>query len=246
MARKKYKTDFYEKKDKENNQSSKGDNTVQTVTKWNKDTILIAGDSILYGIDEKRLSKNGRVNVRLFPGATVDDMYSYLQPLIDKSPSVLILHVGTNNAPTFNPRQILDKMINLKNHVMERLPNCKVLFSTPVMRTENGKATLTIKKINQILHEEIAVDLVDNNNIKEEHPGRKGLHLNGKGIGRFSDKLYFKNKISIWYSMKVQWNFSNPKFQGTDRFVRIREVFELGKFWFKKTKISKLQISNSE
>ena len=161
MVRKKYKTDFYEKKDKENNQASKEDNTVQTVTKWNKDTILITGDSILYGIDEKKLSKNGRVKVRLFPGATVDDMYSYLQPLIDKSPSVLILHVGTNNAPTFNSRQILDKMINLKNHVMERLPNCKVVFSTPVMRTDNGKATLTIKKLNQILHEDIAVDLVN-------------------------------------------------------------------------------------
>ena len=50
ILRKKYKTDFYEKKDKENNQESKEDNTVQTVTKWNKDTILIAGDSILYGM----------------------------------------------------------------------------------------------------------------------------------------------------------------------------------------------------
>ena len=53
MVRKKYKTDFYEKKDKENSQASNEDNTVQTVTKWNKDTILIAGDSVLYGIDEK-------------------------------------------------------------------------------------------------------------------------------------------------------------------------------------------------
>ena len=37
-----------------------------------------------------------------------------------------------------------------------------------------------------MLHGEIAVDLVDNNNIKEENLGRKGLHLNGKGIGRLA------------------------------------------------------------
>ena len=37
----------------------------------------------------------------------------------------------------------------------------------------------------------------------------------------------------------LQWDFSNPNFLGTNRFVRIREVFELGKFLFKMTKISK-------
>ena len=63
------------------------------------------------------------------------------------------------------------------------------------MRTleHNGKATLTIKKINQILHEETAVYLVDINNIKEEHLGRKGQHLNGKLIGRLA--INFISKI---------------------------------------------------
>ena len=40
------------------------------------------------------------------PRKTTPWKYPYLQPLIDKSPSVLILHVGTNNAPTFKfPKQ---------------------------------------------------------------------------------------------------------------------------------------------
>ena len=30
---------------------------------------------------------------------------------------------------------------------------------------------------------------MDNNNIGEAHLGRKGLHLNGKGIGRFALNL---------------------------------------------------------
>ena len=55
--------------------------------------------------------------------------------------------------------------------------------------------------------------------------------------------------VSSTAMFQIQWNFSNPNFQGTDRFVRIREVFELGKFLFKMTKISKFPNSkfpNSE
>ena len=33
---------------------------------------------------------------------------------------------------------------------------------------------------------------MDNNNIGEAHLGRNGLHLNGKGIGRFSLNLISK------------------------------------------------------
>ena len=44
--------------------------------------------------------------------------------------------------------------------------------------------------------------------------------------------------------LQLQWNFSNPNILGTDRFVRIREVFELGKFLFKITKFPNFQIPN--
>ena len=101
-------------------------------TKWNKNTMLVVGDSILYGIEEKRLSSKVQVKVRSFPGATIEDMHSYLLPLIDKSPSVIILHIGTNNSPTSTSREILDKLIGLKLCIAEKLPNCKIIFSTPI------------------------------------------------------------------------------------------------------------------
>ena len=158
-------------------------------TKWNKNTMLVVGDSILYGIEEKRLSSKVQVKVRSFPGATIEDMHSFLLPLIDKSPSVVILHVGTNNAPTSTSSEILDKFIGLKLCIPEKLPKCKIIFSTPITRTDNAKAMLTIKKLNDILREEVNIEIMDNNNIGEAHLGRKGLHLNGKGIGRFDLNL---------------------------------------------------------
>ena len=63
---------------------------------WPKDTILIAGDSMITGINEKRISTNFKsVKVRCFSGATIDDMYFNLIPLLRKRPTALVLHVGT-------------------------------------------------------------------------------------------------------------------------------------------------------
>ena len=65
---------------------------------WPKNTILIAGDSMINGINEKRISANFKsVKVRCFSGATIDDMYFNLIPLLKKKPATLVLHVGTNN-----------------------------------------------------------------------------------------------------------------------------------------------------
>ena len=45
------------------------------------------GDSIIFGIDQQHLSVKGRlVKVQSFPGATINDMYSYTKPLLKKPP----------------------------------------------------------------------------------------------------------------------------------------------------------------
>ena len=49
--------------------------------------MLFVGDSILYGIEETKLSSKVQAKVRLFSGGTIEDMHSYLLPLSDKSPS---------------------------------------------------------------------------------------------------------------------------------------------------------------
>ena len=62
-----------------------------------KNTTLVVGDSMISGIDEKRISKNYCVNVRAFPGATTYDLKDYIKPLLKKSPDNVILRIGTNN-----------------------------------------------------------------------------------------------------------------------------------------------------
>ena len=69
-------------------------------------TTVIVGDSIISGVIEERINKKDRpVKVRNFPGATVPDMVHYLIPIIQKKPSNIILHVGTNDAKIYLPEQ---------------------------------------------------------------------------------------------------------------------------------------------
>ena len=51
---------------------------------------------MISGIDQQRLLIKGRiVKVRSFPGATINDMYDYIRPLLIKAPDNVILHAGT-------------------------------------------------------------------------------------------------------------------------------------------------------
>ena len=57
---------------------------VISVRQWKKGTIVIAGDSILTGIEQKRTSGNRSIKVGNFPATTTHDMYDYLKPLLKK------------------------------------------------------------------------------------------------------------------------------------------------------------------
>ena len=83
--------------------------------KWDKNTTLIVGESMFSGIEERRISKRDRkVKVKNFPGATIDDMYDYIKPLLEKCPDNIILHVGTNNTVN-EPSKILYQKVMLSS-----------------------------------------------------------------------------------------------------------------------------------
>ena len=81
---------------------------------WPKNTILIAGDSMINGINKKCISTNFKsVKVRCFRGVTIDDMYFNLISLLRKKLVVLVLHLGTNNSSNETLFEIYDKMLSL-------------------------------------------------------------------------------------------------------------------------------------
>ena len=81
------------------------------------------------------------------------DMEHYLTPIIQKKPSTIILHVGTNDAKNLPSRTVLDNLLKLKALVIdgESLPTSRVFISTPALRTDDGKAQLTVRQFSKHL-----------------------------------------------------------------------------------------------
>ena len=146
--------------------SSEEKHPVDIVThKWSKNTTLIVGDSMIAGVNESMISRKGRVvKVRPFSGATIEDMYDYLKPILKKCPDNIILHVGTNNAARESPRVVFDKLLSLKSFIEKTLPNCKISISNLIKRTDNNEAAKTVDKVNELLFT-LQLDIVDINNI---------------------------------------------------------------------------------
>ena len=108
----------------------------------------------------------------------------------------MIIHTGTNDAPSSTSREIQDNLLKLKALVNKKLPQCKVWLSTPTLRTDNGKATLTVSQlVNHLLN--LNIDVIDNRNIKNRHLSRKGLHLNDSGSKLLARNFLEKNKIIL-------------------------------------------------
>ena len=95
---------------------------------------------MLPGIEERIISKRGRkVKAKNFPGATIDDMYDYIKPLLKKCPDNIILHVGTNNMINEPSKMVFDKLLNLKKFIEHTLPESNVVISNSITRMKNGK-----------------------------------------------------------------------------------------------------------
>ena len=102
-------------------------------------------------LDQKRLTRHGvNVNVRAFSGSTIENMYSCLIPLLKRKPRYILLHIGTNDAPFKNSNQITNEILLFKKFINHSHPEIAVIFSLPIMRTDNRTAN---KILNQHAHE---------------------------------------------------------------------------------------------
>ena len=169
-----------------NNDNNVSDNgLINPVQKWPNNTLLCVSDSIMINIDEKRLSRKFNTKVRCFSGATVDDMFDYITPLLKKEPDHILLHTGTNNCNFNTSDVILTKILNLKKHIETILPKATVIISQPIVRIDDAKASLTVRHLIDKV-KMLDCKILDNSNINYDHLGNKGLHLNGRGTGRLA------------------------------------------------------------
>ena len=131
-------------------------------------TCVLMGDSILNSVIKRNLSNDRSFKVRKFARATVDDLRHYALPITWMQPKYLIIHAGTNDAVKFTSRDILNKLLQLKSFMQEKLLNAKITISTPILISDNGKAALTVRQLtNHLIN--LKIDVPDNKNITGKH-----------------------------------------------------------------------------
>ena len=112
--KRKKKEEYYKYKRSVCSDAGEKDKSVKN-DQWPIGTTVIVGDSILNGIVEEKLCGQGRlVKVKRFPGSTVDDLSHHIIPIIRKKPTNMVIHTGTNDAPSSTFREIRDNLLKLK------------------------------------------------------------------------------------------------------------------------------------
>ena len=76
--------------------------------KQEKKKIVVTGDSMLNGVNEKGLSKSRNVKVKNYPGATSEDILDKVDDLLKVKPYCLLVHVGTNDV--MNNKNLLNSV----------------------------------------------------------------------------------------------------------------------------------------
>ena len=66
------------------------------------------------GIEESKLKKTHHIRVQLIPGGKIEEIQQNLKDLLHEDLGTVIIHAGTNNATTYTPQMIIDKLIMLK------------------------------------------------------------------------------------------------------------------------------------
>ena len=125
-----------------------------------------------------------KAKVRPFSGALIDDMYDNLKPLLKRKPTNIILQIGSNDSTNKTSDEIMLEIENLKQYIMEILPNVKIFISCPVVRFDNYEANFTLRQLDSKLKS--TRNIIMNDNIDKSCIGKKGLHLNAKGSGRLA------------------------------------------------------------
>ena len=188
VTREKKKFCEFKNSESKNSEPIATNNNGETQGKYPDDAAVVLGDSILNAIIQEQFSRKGRVaKVHNFRGATVDDMKHHIVSFFRKEPSFVIIHTGTN-APYLTSQKILDNLLTLKSFITDNLSNYKVVISTPSLRTDDGKAALTVSQLtNHLL--QLDIDIIDNRNINARNLFNKSLHLNPTGTSRLAKNL---------------------------------------------------------
>ena len=126
------------------------------------------------------MSRAKRVKVHSFSGATTE-MKHFIKPLVQRKPSEIILHVGTNDVDIHSTEEVADNIIKLTDDIKKEGIRCTV--SSLVVRADSELLKSAVIDVNNVLRDSLPQDVnfVEHSNITNYHLNNSRLHLNHRG-----------------------------------------------------------------
>ena len=106
--------------------------TIDTEKPANKTRVIITGDSLLNGINEKGLSKDKHAKIKKFLGGTTETISGEVEELVKNKLDTLIVQAGTNDL--MNGKNVLNNVKKVIKLVKRFSPQTKLGFSSLIIR----------------------------------------------------------------------------------------------------------------
>ena len=161
-------------------------------SKTSEGPITILGDSMIKMIKPSKLSRSigEKVNIKTFPGATINDMNHYIQPTMKKQPKLVILHVGTNDIQRKEPDEIVAEMKSLCQGIVSQ--SLSRIAISEVIKRQDPVINIKIDKTNSLLAKlcgKFKWQFIRHTNIDASKLNASGLHLNSQGTAMLAKNL---------------------------------------------------------
>ena len=116
-------------------------------------------------------------------------MLDCIRPLAYRNSDSIIVHAGTDDLTELTTKEILENYLDIMATIKEINPEIKVAFSSVIQRHDDISLQPKLHDLNNQMKEfcnKHKGGFIDNSNIKENHSGLKGLHLNRSGKARLA------------------------------------------------------------
>ena len=150
-----------------------------------KPVFSILGDSMVKKIRRQDINaevSHAKTSIKTFPGATIDQMKSYIKPAIDDKLDGIIILCGTNNLRSESPEETAKKLIDLATETKKKLRD--VTVSSIIKRTDSHELEMKRRKVNDLVKVGLSrsnISFIEHDNIESRHLDKWGLHLNFQG-----------------------------------------------------------------
>ncbi len=151
--------------------------------------IVIIGDSLLNGLEEKKMKRNHDIQIRPQPGASSLDISDHIRPVLRRNPDCIIIHAATNITKHKDTIKDIEEMMN---EAKTMSPTTNIVMSELVVRHVSPEKKQKSEELNRKIKDlakKLQIPVICHANINSRCLGKVQLHLNQRGNGFFARNL---------------------------------------------------------